>query len=38
MPGRPQVDDAVLSVIAGSNWALSESWLTNARRASGKAA
>jgi hypothetical protein len=37
--GRPHVDGAVLPVIASSNWArLSESWLDNAHRASGKAA
>ena len=36
-PGRPEIDGAVLPVIAGSNWArLTEPWLRNAHRAGGR--
>ena len=37
--GRPRIDDAVLGVISGANWAhLTQSWLQNAHRAGGRAA
>jgi hypothetical protein len=37
--GRPRIDDAVLGVISGANWAhLTEPWLVNAHRAGGRAA
>lgn len=38
-PGRPEIDGAVLPVIAGSNWTrLTEPWLRNAHRAGGRSA
>jgi serine/threonine protein kinase len=38
-PGRPRIDNAVLPVISGANWAhLTEPWLINAHRAGGRAA
>jgi serine/threonine protein kinase len=38
-PGRPRIDNVVLGVISGANWAhLTASWLQNAHRAGGRAA
>jgi hypothetical protein len=38
-PGRPRIDNVVLGVMSGANWAhLTEPWLVNAHRAGGRAA